>query len=66
MSSGIFFGMNEEQLAQNLTKIFQAGSWVLNQIKRLQKAIVVFLFFFGTEGVHASWCNARYTNMNIV
>ena len=49
MSSGIFFGMTEEQLAQNLTKIFQAGSWVLNQIKRLQKAIVIFLFFLGRK-----------------
>ena len=26
------FGRPEEQLAQKLTKFFQAGSWVLNQL----------------------------------
>ena len=63
MLRGIFFGRTEEQLAQNLTKFFQAGSWVLNQLKPAGSDCR-FFSFVREEGVNASWRNARYTNMN--
>ena len=54
MLRGIIFEGTEEQLAQNLTKIFSG----------LQEANVGFFGFVRKEGVKASWRNARYTNMN--
>ena len=51
---GMIFEGTEEQIAQNLTKIFSG----------LQEANVGFFGFVRKEGVKASWRNARYTNMN--
>ena len=44
--------------AQNLTKLVQAGSWVLYQLTPAKSDWIFFLGFVRKEGVNASWRNA--------
>ena len=61
----VFFGMNEKQFAHNLPKKVSGRQFGAKSLKIFQKSIVCFFGFVGMEGVYASWCNTRSTNMNL-
>ena len=51
---GFFFGKTKEQVAPNITKVFQTVCWVLKQLK-LGKSDSKFSCV-GDEGVCTNWC----------